>query len=75
MPRDRNFGNARDALDVFARSIEAHGARIIELDAPTTDDLRTLTAGDIPSAHELAVGTKAPEAARTEPDTAHGMYI
>ena len=75
MPRDRNFGNARDALDIFARSIEAHGARIIELDGPTVDDLRTLTAADIPSAHELAVGSKAPAPTRAEPDTAHGMYI
>ncbi|HWB71811.1 MAG TPA: AAA family ATPase [Egibacteraceae bacterium] len=46
--RDRGFGNARLARNLFEQAIANQASRIVAMDAPDDDDLVTLTAHDIP---------------------------
>jgi Cdc6-like AAA superfamily ATPase len=73
LPRDRNFGNAREALAVFRRAVEAHGARVDDLENPMDESLMTILAEDIPTAHELAPGLA--QNPQPEAHQAHGIYI
>ncbi len=61
--RDENFGNARDVRNIFERAIANQANRLASMEAPTKEDLMTLTKADI-------VGPKeeedAPEAEKTE---------
>ncbi|MDQ1519529.1 MAG: hypothetical protein QOI55_602 [Actinomycetota bacterium] len=49
-PRGPTFGNARLARNLFEAAIGRHASRIVELDAPSKDDLCTLLPADIPDA-------------------------
>ncbi len=46
-PRDRGFGNARFVRNVFEQAVALHAVRLADVDAPTRDDLTTLTPDDI----------------------------
>jgi hypothetical protein len=46
-PRDRGFGNGRLARNVFEAAVAHQASRLVDLDAPTDEQLTTLTASDI----------------------------
>jgi SpoVK/Ycf46/Vps4 family AAA+-type ATPase len=46
--RDETFGNARLARNVLEASFARHANRVVEMDDPSTEQLQTLTAADIP---------------------------
>jgi len=48
--RDENFGNARDVRNLFERAISRQSDRIAALEAPTKEDLMTLTTADLKAA-------------------------
>ncbi|MEV5753692.1 right-handed parallel beta-helix repeat-containing protein [Actinoallomurus sp. NPDC052308] len=48
MVRDDRFGNGRTARQIFQRMTENHAKRVVELEAPTTEDLVTLLPEDLP---------------------------
>lgn len=48
-PRGRGFGNGRLARNMLEETMSRHASRIARLDSPTDDELRTITADDIPS--------------------------
>ncbi len=48
--RDENFGNARDVRNLFERAIAHQANRVAALEAPTKDDLMTLTTDDLKAA-------------------------
>lgn len=48
-PRDKGFGNARLARNLFEAAVANHASRIVALDAPTPEQLSTLVAADVPS--------------------------
>ena len=48
--RDENFGNARDVRNLFERAMAIQANRVAALDAPTKEDLMTLTAADLKAA-------------------------
>ena len=48
-PRGRGFGNARFVRNVFEQAVALHAVRLAAIDAPTRDQLVTLTASDIAS--------------------------
>lgn len=52
VPRDKGFGNGRLARNLFEDAVARHAARVVSIDAPTDDDLSTLTAPDIAEAGE-----------------------
>ncbi len=45
--RDENFGNARDVRNLFEGAIARQANRVAALEAPTKDDLMTLTVEDL----------------------------
>jgi SpoVK/Ycf46/Vps4 family AAA+-type ATPase len=47
-PRDKGFGNARLARNLFEDAVARQASRIVAMDAPTDVDLTTLVAADIP---------------------------
>jgi hypothetical protein len=49
LPHDKGFGNGRAARNLFEEAVARQASRIVALDHPTDDDLRTLEAEDIPS--------------------------
>lgn len=49
LPRDKGFGNGRAARNLFEEAVARQASRIVALDDPTDDDLRTLEADDIPA--------------------------
>ena len=51
---DDRFGNGRTARQVFQRMTERHAHRVADLADPTTQDLVTLLAADVPAAEELS---------------------
>jgi hypothetical protein len=48
LPRDRNFGNGREARRVFNAMVEAHAGRLADIDDATPEDLSTLLPADLP---------------------------
>jgi AAA+ superfamily predicted ATPase len=46
--RDRGFGNGRLARNLFESAVANQASRLVTIDAPTDDQLTTLTAADIP---------------------------
>ena len=48
--RDENFGNARDVRNLFERSMGRQANRVAAMEAPTKEDLMTLTADDLKQA-------------------------
>jgi hypothetical protein len=48
MVRDDRFGNGRTARQTFQRMTESHARRVVDLAAPTTEDLVTLLPEDLP---------------------------
>jgi len=46
-PRGRGFGNARLARNIFEEAVNRHALRLASVEAPTRDQLVTLTAADI----------------------------
>lgn len=46
-PRGRGFGNARLARNLFERAVNRHALRLADVDAPTREQLITLTAADV----------------------------
>ena len=46
-PRGRGFGNARFTRNVFEAAIGYHALRLSDVEAPTVEQLTTLTASDI----------------------------
>jgi hypothetical protein len=49
-PRVKGFGNGRTARNLFESCIARHATRVVEIDAPTDDDLSVLHASDVPVA-------------------------
>ena len=45
--RDENFGNARDVRNMFERAVARQADRLAALDAPSKEDLMTLTKEDL----------------------------
>jgi ABC-type transport system substrate-binding protein len=45
--RDENFGNARDARNMFERAVARQSDRVAQLEAPTRAQLMELTAEDL----------------------------
>ena len=45
--RDENFGNARDVRNIFETAIARQADRVSAMDAPTREDLMTLTESDL----------------------------
>lgn len=54
-PRDKGFGNARLARNLFEAAVARHASRVVDIPTPTDDHLVVLTADDI------APPTEAPE--------------
>ncbi|MCC6437033.1 MAG: AAA family ATPase [Acidimicrobiales bacterium] len=48
-PRDKGFGNARLARNLFEAAVANHATRIVTLPTPGESELTTLVAADIPS--------------------------
>ena len=46
-PRDKGFGNARLARNLFEESVARQAGRVVELHEPTDEQLCALTAEDI----------------------------
>jgi len=46
-PRDKGFGNARLARNLFEASVARHASRVVAIARPTDDDLTVLTADDV----------------------------
>ncbi|WP_202233306.1 right-handed parallel beta-helix repeat-containing protein [Actinacidiphila reveromycinica] len=51
--RDDRFGNGRTARQLFQRMTENHARRVVEMTAPTTEDLSTLLPEDLPGAQPV----------------------
>ena len=47
LPRDKGFGNARLARNLFEAALATHATRVVEMDNPTNDDLATFEPEDI----------------------------
>jgi AAA lid domain/ATPase family associated with various cellular activities (AAA) len=47
--RDTSFGNARLARNLFEAAVARHANRVVELAAPTKEDLATLLPDDVPA--------------------------
>ncbi len=47
-PRDKGFGNGRVARNLFEEAVARQASRIVAIEEPTDDQLRTLEAADIP---------------------------
>ena len=45
--RDENFGNARDVRNIFEKAVARQSDRVAQLEAPTREDLITLTRVDL----------------------------
>ena len=52
--RDKGFGNARLARNLFEDAVARQASRIVALDSPTDVDLTTLTAADIADTTQAA---------------------
>lgn len=48
-PRDKGFGNARLARNLFEAAVANHASRVVGLSAASDEDLTTLVEADIPS--------------------------
>jgi hypothetical protein len=48
MPREEGFGNGRSARQVFQQMTERQAHRLAELAAPSSDQLVSLEAADLP---------------------------
>jgi len=51
--RDSNFGNARDIRNFFEKIVSVHSDRVSKLEAPTREDLKTITLEDLEQATEI----------------------
>lgn len=49
VPRDKGFGNGRTARNLFEHAVATQATRLVAVDHPTDDQLRTLVAADIPA--------------------------
>jgi Cdc6-like AAA superfamily ATPase len=49
VPRDKGFGNGRTARNLFEHAVATQATRLVALDHPTDDQLRSLVADDIPA--------------------------
>ena len=47
-PREKGFGNARLARNLFEAVVARHASRVVGLAAPTDDDLTRLLPEDVP---------------------------
>jgi hypothetical protein len=52
-PRDKGFGNARLARNLFEAAVACQASRIVAMDTPTDEQLQSLTARDIDRATAL----------------------
>ena len=59
MPRDKGFGNGRLSRNLFEESVVRQASRLVDLDDPTDEQLRTVEAADVPSAEDVARATGA----------------
>lgn len=48
-PRGKGFGNARLARNIYEAAVNRHATRVVGIEAPTEEQLTTLTPEDIPS--------------------------
>ncbi|MGI9017197.1 MAG: AAA family ATPase [Euzebya sp.] len=48
VPRDRGFGNGRLARNVFEAAVARHASRVISMEEPSAELLRTITPEDLP---------------------------
>ena len=50
---NKGFGNGRFARNEFTKAIIEHSSRIVQLNSPTVDDIKTITEEDYPKPSEL----------------------
>ena len=53
-PRDKGFGNARLARNLFEAAVANHATRVVAVDNPTDAQLTTLNDADIPAPSQPA---------------------
>ena len=51
--RDQNFGNARDVRNLFEKIVANQADRVAGLEAPTDEDIRTITTADLEGLMDL----------------------
>ena len=51
--RDKNFGNARDVRNLFEKIVANQADRVAGLEAPTDEDIRTITTADLEGLMDL----------------------
>jgi hypothetical protein len=47
LPREKGFGNARVARNMFEAAVNRHASRVVKLDQPTEHDLIALVPADL----------------------------
>ena len=52
--RPANFANGREVRNLFEKLISAQSDRVASLEAPTREDLMTLTKADFEAAEQMA---------------------
>jgi hypothetical protein len=52
VPREKGFGNARLARNIYEAAVNRHATRVVTLEQPSDDALTTLEAVDIPDSVE-----------------------
>ena len=62
--RDDNFGNGRDVRNRFEDVVSRQANRLADMEAPTKEDLMTITKRDLLPAEEWAEEEPAPEEAQ-----------
>jgi len=68
--RDENFGNARDVRNLFEKIVAAQADRVAGLEAPTDDDICTITVEDLKDLMDVPLKPPADEGGPAEETTA-----
>ena len=59
--RDENFGNARDVRNIFEQAVARQADRVAAMEAPTREDLMTLTLDDLDLVEQDEIGGARPD--------------
>ncbi len=59
--RDENFGNARDVRNIFEQAVARQADRVAAMEAPTREDLMTLTLDDLDLVEQDEAGGEGPD--------------
>ena len=74
--RDENFGNARDVRNLFEKIVANQADRVAKLEAPTDEDILTITTADLAGLMDLPLaeekkGDKEEKTAEKGPEAAN----